>query len=201
MLLTLCINGLALTTSLVFASENRISTDHKLWPKGDKWFTRRLNQISSNLLEGFGIDVQISRVTSVKGKYNTASISIRKMTPVTRVTPVILNYAQILGKRLETYLPLKTDDSSEENDSSEVAENHAQNTVTGETGETGDIFSTKGDSRLYRYICYHCNDFQTNNQDYYENHMARKHFQLPAYPSITDLQRHGLKAQGKEWER
>jgi hypothetical protein len=130
----------------VFASENHISTDHKLWPKGDKWFTRRLNQIGSNLLEGLGIDVQITRVTSVRGKYNTASISIRKMTPVTPVTPVILNYAQILRKRLETYLPLERNDSSEENNSSEIVENHAQNPVTGETGETGDIFSTEGDS-------------------------------------------------------
>jgi len=116
----------------MFAAENNIDTNNKLWPKGDKWFTRRLNQISSNLLEGFGIDVQIARVTSVKGKYNTSSINIRKIP----VTPVILNYAQILRKRLETSLPLDRNDSSKENDSSENTENHAQRTGAGETGET-----------------------------------------------------------------
>jgi hypothetical protein len=122
----------------MFAAENNIDTNNKLWPKGDKWFTRRLNQISSNLLEGFGIDVQIARVTNVKGKYNTSSINIRKITPVTPVTPVILNYAQILKKRPESSLPL------DRNDSSVNTENHAQRTDAGETGETGDIFSTEG---------------------------------------------------------
>ena len=40
--------------------------------------TRRLNQIRSTLLEGLGIDVQITRVTNVKGKFNTCKIKVRK---------------------------------------------------------------------------------------------------------------------------
>jgi len=81
--------------------------------------------------------------------------------------------------------------------------NHAQRTDAGETGETEDIFSTEGgngDSRPFQFCCYHCNDFHTNNQDYYENHIVRDHYKLPAYPSAAGLERRGLQAQGKEWE-
>jgi hypothetical protein len=50
------------------------------------------------------------------------------------------------------------------------------------------------------FICYHCNNFQTNNKDYYESHNITNHYGLPAYPTIIDLQSHGLQAQGKSWE-
>jgi len=191
----------------IFAQENNINTDNKLWPKGDKWFTRRLNQISSNLLEGFGIDVQIARVTSVKGKYNTSSISIRKMTPVTPVTPVILNYAQILRKRLETFLPLERNHSSNENDSSEKTENYAQERQTGETGETGGIFSiegSNGDSQAFAYLskfsCYHCGNYHTDIETDYLTHGVTKHRNKPMFPSKADLEKHGLRPQEKSWE-
>lgn len=54
---------------------------------------------------------------------------------------------------------------------------------------------------LTLYSCYHCEGFHTDSQNDYERHMAKKHFKLPAYPSMADLQRHGLKAQGKDWEK
>lgn len=54
---------------------------------------------------------------------------------------------------------------------------------------------------LTLFSCYHCEGFDTDSRDDYESHMAKKHFKLPAYPSIADLQRHGLKAQGKDWEK
>jgi hypothetical protein len=54
---------------------------------------------------------------------------------------------------------------------------------------------------LTLYTCYHCESFHTDSQNDYERHMAKKHFKLPAYPSMADLQRHGLKAQGKDWEK
>ncbi|MFL6355914.1 MAG: hypothetical protein ACJ71C_05090, partial [Nitrososphaeraceae archaeon] len=59
-----------------FAQEYKISTDNKQWPKSPSALSRRLNQIRSNLLEGLGIEVTISRQN--KNKANTAYIEIRK---------------------------------------------------------------------------------------------------------------------------
>ena len=73
----------------IFAAENNVKTDHKLWPKSSNALTRRLNQIRSNLLEGLGIEVIITRITkNLKGKVNTSSIKIRKISPVSPIPPV-----------------------------------------------------------------------------------------------------------------
>jgi integrase-like protein len=124
------------------AEENKINTSHKSWPKEVKWLTRRLNQIRSNLLEGLGIEVLITRVTeNVKGKINTSSITIRKMTPLSPMTQVsqihegntqentgdIISTGVIMSPVIELS-PVESD------------ENHAQNSDIGENGETGDIF-------------------------------------------------------------
>jgi hypothetical protein len=58
------------------------------------------------------------------------------------------------------------------------------------------------------FECYHCNNFQspTNNVQDYERHVIRDHQKgtadkdHPCYPCKADLERLGLKAQGKSWE-
>jgi hypothetical protein len=67
----------------IFAQKHRVATDNKLWPKSPNALSRRLNQIRSNLIEGLGIEVKISRVTSGKNKnkVNTFHIEIRKIPP------------------------------------------------------------------------------------------------------------------------
>jgi hypothetical protein len=50
------------------------------------------------------------------------------------------------------------------------------------------------------FKCYHCNHFQTDNEKDYESHNAINHYRLPAYPTIADLERHGLEPQGKSCE-
>ena len=93
----------------VFAQEQcKIDiTHHKLWPKSPNALTRRLNQIRSNLLEGLGIEVIISRVTTSKnergglGKANTSYLKIRKIPPISPIPPVEQshegNYHKIIG--------------------------------------------------------------------------------------------------------
>jgi hypothetical protein len=52
------------------------------------------------------------------------------------------------------------------------------------------------------FKCYHpgC-DFQTNDEKDYERHGALKHLENPLlYPSRYEIEKHGLKPQGKEWE-
>jgi hypothetical protein len=50
------------------------------------------------------------------------------------------------------------------------------------------------------FECYHCNDFHNNNETEYERHVVLNHQGKPAYPCKIDLERLGLRAQGKNWE-
>ena len=49
------------------------------------------------------------------------------------------------------------------------------------------------------YGCYRC-EFETDIQIEYEKHCVLTHPDKPAYPSLTDIEKDGLKPQGKSWE-
>jgi hypothetical protein len=187
----------------VVAQRYKVNTNHKSWPKEVRWLTRRLNQIRSNLLEGLGIEVQINRLTDTskgRSKANTSSIVIRKMTPITPMTPIEPNHAQNEAERLETFSRLDTNDSNVKNDSNQNAENHVQNTEIGDIGQIGDILSIEGGTPLYS--CYHngC-DYRANDEKDYHIHAAQKHTGIPVlYPTKAELEKYGLKPQGKSWE-
>jgi hypothetical protein len=55
---------------------------------------------------------------------------------------------------------------------------------------------------LVSYHCYLNNcDFQTNDEPEYRRHWGHKHKGIPVlYPTKAELEKYGLKAQGKEWE-
>lgn len=77
------LEGFPMEVLEAFAQGHKINTDNKQWPKCPSALSRRLNQIRSNLLEGLGIEVTISRKTIIKNKSkaNTAYIEIRKIPP------------------------------------------------------------------------------------------------------------------------
>ena len=78
-----------------FAEQNKIKTDHKLWPKSLNVLTRRLDQIRSNLLEGLGISITVERNTAGKNKKkNTSSINIWKISPLPPLPPLDQNYEE-----------------------------------------------------------------------------------------------------------
>ena len=53
----------------------------------------------------------------------------------------------------------------------------------------------------YCYCCYYCDSFKTNSEDDYKSHVIHKHgIGHPCYPGKADLEKLGLKAQGKSWE-
>jgi hypothetical protein len=139
------------------AQTHKINTNHKSWPKEVRWLIRRLNQIRSNLLEGLGIEITIDRVTSSvedqNKKKNTSLIKIRKMTPLTPLTPPVQNYTQIMRKKVETFLVVERNNSTMENDSTNNAENHAQNREGGDSGDSGIIFSIEGGSNRGPATC------------------------------------------------
>ena len=74
---------------------NKIDTGTKSWPKAANSLTRKLRPILSNLREGLGIHVVITRQTTEdsKKKKNTSIIRIRKSHPL---SPSLQNYEQTL---------------------------------------------------------------------------------------------------------
>ena len=92
-------------------------------------------------------------------------------------------------------------------------QNHAQKSEIGGTGGTGDILLTSRDGcttlveknttviqQQFKFECYYCNIFQTNNKEEYESHVVLRHPGRPCYPSKPDLVRFELEAKGREWE-
>jgi DNA polymerase elongation subunit (family B) len=70
-----------------------IDTSSKLWPKASNSLTKRLRPILSNLREGLGIHVVISRNTAGKSK-NTSTIKIWKESPLPTPPPPKQIHAQ-----------------------------------------------------------------------------------------------------------
>jgi hypothetical protein len=122
------------------AAENRINTNHKLWPKAANSVTKRLNQIRSNLLEGLGISVTIDRDT----KRNTSSIKIVKQLPEHPEPPKVENHAQ---NTIESFGGSSnsgcTEPPVDPQPPALEGQNRAQNTSTGGSGDTGGFFHTE----------------------------------------------------------
>ena len=196
-----------------FTQDHKISTDNKQWPKSPSALSRRLNQIRFNLLEGLGIEVTISRTISAtkdkRRKVNTATIQIRKISPVSPISPVKQNHE---GNSNKT-----TGDISSTGDTISPADkippvgnhqNHAQKPSIGDTGGIGDILHTpepkpEHENKMQEasiYYCYYCTSFKTNIQKNYEKHVVFTHPEKPCYPSKADLEKIRLKPQGKNWE-
>ena len=128
------------------AANNRINTNHRLWPKATNTVTKRLNQIRSNLLEGLGISVTINRDT----KRNTSIIKIVKQPPELPKSPGVENVSQ---NRLEYFGGLIKfgDMKSPVDKEPPVAEvqNHAQNPSTGGSGDSGGLSCNEGRTARY----------------------------------------------------
>jgi hypothetical protein len=46
----------------------------------------------------------------------------------------------------------------------------------------------------------HCDNFETYEEMEYLKHGAQKHFQKPMFTGPEDIEKYGLKPQGREWE-
>ena len=71
------------------ADKNNINTDSRSWPKSTNSFSRSINRIRSNLLEGLEIDISIARITTENSKYkkNTSVIRMAKVPPPSLLSP------------------------------------------------------------------------------------------------------------------
>ena len=88
------------------------------------------------------------------------------------------------------------------------AENQAQKQPTDDIShDTNDMYNMydnlhtlQGTYSDYPPICYYC-DYKPYSKDDYEHHVVLKHPGKPAYPNKAEIEKQGLKPQGKEWER
>jgi hypothetical protein len=167
------------------ADRYRINKEAKSWPKAPNVLTRRLNQIKSNLLEGLNIEVTIDRVTrsSEKRSFNTSTVRIRKISPEPPEPPE------------EHTLCEKLTDFTGDIDSSgdiippetkippEISpENHAQNNISGDTGDTGGNISASVQepvineklSNIELLRCPHC-PFENRYTETIEHHIKFTH--------------------------
>ena len=121
------------------AETNNIDTTQKIWPKATNSLTKRVKQIQSNLLEGIGIKITISR----DNKKNTSTIRIEKEPPGPPGPPDDKNQAQ---KQVQntggTLAPGGSEPPIEKEPSADNLRNHTQNQSFGGTGGNGGILYT-----------------------------------------------------------
>ena len=143
------------------ADGNGINTSQKKWPKATNSLTKRLNQIRSNLLEGLGICITISR----DNKKNISIIRIEKKPPIPPEPQKDENQAQNEVQNIGGTLTCggSIPPTGKEPPTYDL-ENQAQKTDSGGIGGSGGILSTIMEGQE-----------QTNDED--EN--ERKHSMEP----------------------
>jgi hypothetical protein len=122
----------------IVAGRNGIDTSQKKWPKATNSLTKRLNQIRSNLLEGLGICITMSR----DNKKNTSIIRIERKPPIPPEPPEDENQAQNEHKKIGGTLPCGGSISPIDKEPPTYnLENQAQKTDSGGIGGSGGILS------------------------------------------------------------
>jgi hypothetical protein len=121
------------------AATNNIDTTQKMWPRATNSLTKRIKQIQSNLLEGLGIKITISR----DNKKNTSTIRVEKEPPLPPEPPIDKNQAQ---KQVQnaggTLAPGCSKPPVDEEPPTNNLENQAQKSGIGGTGGSGGILPT-----------------------------------------------------------
>jgi hypothetical protein len=76
----------------------------------------------------------------------------------------------------------------------------AQNDTGNDSDDGNDILHTfQCPPSDYPPNCYYC-EYKPDSKDHYEQHIVLKHNHRIAYPNKAEIEKRGLKPQGKEWE-
>ena len=192
--------------------ENNINTGSKVWPKAENSLTKRLKPLLSNLREALGFDIEIVRITTGNQK-TKGRRSLRVWKKPSLSAPSSLDQfhegnegengdSSLSGDSSNCYQDTKPSPKYPENQ-----EIHIQNRI-GDGSDSSDGFcSTEGDpyTTIGLFKCYWCENmgssYQTNDETEYLKHGTKKHFQKPMFPALVELEKYGLKPQGREWEK
>jgi hypothetical protein len=122
------------------ATLNHISTNHKGWPKAANSLTRRLKAIASNIREGLGFEISITRYTTGIHK-GVSSVKIWKVPSLSSLSSPDQNQAQNGVQNGEDIS--SSDDTYPRRDpisSPEDEENRAQNATSEDSDGSEDVF-------------------------------------------------------------
>jgi len=185
------------------ATELKINVNAKAWPKGANVLSGRLNEVKTNLRE-IGIIIDNEAAKNPKTRVKTIMICKQSFEPF--VSFAGKNHARVTSDNAndtiesERLYRSETKQSFEEND-----QNRAQNIGPNDSSDANDTFHTLQGSYSdsdsdYPAICYYC-DYKPDSKNHYEAHIVLKHDHCVAYPNKAELEKRGLKAQDKMWER
>ena len=90
------------------------------------------------------------------------------------------------------------DESHDSGVYSDVAQNEPHHTNEAQKYETDSKTSYTSYRHISDYSCYYC-DYNTDIQGDYDKHVVLTH-DKPAYPNKAEIEKRGLKPQGKDWE-
>jgi hypothetical protein len=126
------------------------------------------------------------------------------------------NHAQITSDNSNDVNDEPFDSNDTDNESfGKTEENRAQNTTPNDSNGSNDTFGTlqgqgipisesehpnNNTAEDSYYECYHCDSFKTEVESDYELHVVIKHPGKLAYPDKAEIEKLGLKPQGKSWE-
>ena len=92
-------------------------------------------------------------------------------------------------------------DTTEKNKKNIIFSQQDSQTHLSDTSETSDSTIILAEqSSAYYYWCYHCSSYQSNDEVDYKQHNVLKHPGKGAFPNKAEIEKRGLKAQGKPWE-
>jgi hypothetical protein len=177
----------------------KINRRSKSWPKAPNSLSRRINEIKTNLRE-IGIVIDNSGARDSKTKVKT--VEIRKVSLLPLPSLPDENCAQIAGDIGNDIDGDGMIISSEDKISlPKTPKNHAQNNTGNDSDDGNDILHTlQGQYSDYPPICYYC-DYKPDSKSDYEGHVVLGHGHSLAYPNKAEIEKRGLKPQGKDWER
>ncbi len=185
------------------ATELKINVNAKAWPKGANVLSGRLNEVKTNLRE-IGIIIDNEAAKNPKTRVKTILICKQSFEPFTSFA--YKNHAQVTSDdandtiESELYNHSEGRQSFEEND-----QNRAQNMGPNDSSDANDSLhilqgSYSDSDSDYPSICYYC-DYKPDSKGDYESHIVLKHDHCIAYPNKAELEKRGLKRQGKDWEK
>ncbi|HZD35617.1 MAG TPA: DNA polymerase domain-containing protein, partial [Nitrososphaeraceae archaeon] len=142
-------------TSKVLGHLNKVAHAHnidttniKAWPKAANSLTKKLKPILSNLRDGLGINITISRQTSGdKKKRNTSFIRITKTPPPSPPSPL---KQQADGDAIGVEIGTSTISTEQQIAPLDNIQNHSRISQDGDSGASGDTFR-KDDASIRNY--------------------------------------------------
>jgi hypothetical protein len=194
----------------IVADRENIDTS-KSWPKAANSLSRALRPLLSNLREGPGINITITRNTTgdrkVRGRniLRVSIISSPSSLPSTdqNHTQNEIKISEDIPRDEDTYLhqdPISSPKYPANHTPKSKGEGNEDSEGVCDTEVVPEGSQSQGN--IYSFKCYYpgC-EFQTDSEQEYQKHGALKHPDNPLlYPSRYEIGKYGLKPQGKEWE-